>query len=399
LAGIPKCWEPLLGEILFDAVERRQTELSARGGSVDDKLLQEMFSECPARADIQWWRLRPKDIQLNLHAKKPFDTVAEVLTTAQSHALIATSYMDPSSLEMAIPIIRSALDRGIAVDFLWGDSVPSSSEARVQVLGMLSNLAAEATHERMRLLKYNSQASGIGFNLLLANTEAGYTAFVGFLPWLKHSEPVVREGSWLRLSHPGMISELARFLADAVMQDSDLRASSTPIRLRNEASDLARIFAVNQTEYNEGDIEARFIFDDQHVAASLQMLAQAEESVSVVSDEMSANNPQGLFPILCGALQRKALALRAFSQLTGEAKEAEAIQDFIKLGGHLHALKSTGPSFMVTDGKIATLTSFEFLSSSMKSTGRRGRELGINLRNTALAIELLGWVADAHESK
>lgn len=399
LTGIPKYWVPLLADILFDAAERRQTELSAAGRKVDEKHLQEMFVDSPAKAEIQWWRLRPEDVQLRLGEASPSEVITKTLEVAKGHALVAASEVDLSVFMRTVPILRSALVRGVAIDFLWGDVTSKLPDTRTQFLAQLSELGAQSVRDSVRLFKYNSQPAGFNFNLFLSSSETNWEAGLGFRPWLRESIAGMSQGCWLRISHPGMISELVRFLADAVMHDPDLRTSSTPIRLRNEADELARLFAVNQSVYNEGDIEARFIFDDQHVAASLQMLTQAGENLVAVSDELSAGMSFGFFPLLSRLLQRKPLNISLYYGAEGNANEIEAVQEFRKLGGQLFICETSKANCLITDSQMAMMTSYGLLSDSLAPTGRRAKNIGISLRHEALTTKLLATLEGSRKSE
>lgn len=396
LSGLPKAWEPLLADILIGAVEKKQSDMPLSSEAIDEKLLQELFFQTATRSDIQWWRVRPTDIEMLPETKSTLETIVKMLDGAESHIVVSAATLDISSLHIILEAVKNALARGVAVDLCWGELHTKTAAEESEIQELMARFSLETAQNEGLKLKYNAQPHGYRFNMVFST---GPTTSVAFLGFGGLYGTISSRSNWLRITHPGLLSELAHYLADAAMLDVDLRSSNMPIRLRNEAGDLARRYAVKQLDYSEGESEARFIFDDQHIAATVQMLAQAQESAIVVSDELRASSSRGIFPSLIRQLEQKAVTLNLYYQRLHEQNDEETIQNFRKLGGDVNALTSQPPNFLITDHKIAILSAYSFLSEAMTSNPHRLKRIGISVRSQVFTDQLLGFLYESQEDK
>lgn len=175
--GIPeKAGEPLR-QLILDAAVRpagtRQIPVTY-GGHREQPL------ECAAQHDCEF---KEEDLVIGGAAHR--DCLMSMLERAHRRMIIHSTFLDTKSFDALLPALRKACERGVKIDFLWGDNDEDENPTRS---GVNAVSIAKRIHEDPDLrgrITFHMGSTGSHAKILLLDTEHdGWLAVVGSCNWL-----------------------------------------------------------------------------------------------------------------------------------------------------------------------------------------------------------------------
>jgi len=296
--------------------------------------------------------------------------IRRALGEARTHFVACSAFLRRPVLEALASDIGDALDRGVSVDLLWGydEAGRQTSEALEYVKKLqYDNRSAPGS------LTCNQTASGSHAKVLIWDSAANPTnAAVGSYNWLSAGSTPLGELS-VRVTHPGLVADLARFIADRWAEIPGARLESAQRRWHQLSSEWERLWS-KEDEPAPG-VVASVVLGRTHEAALRRALVDSSPGVLAVLSHRIA--PVGIRRLRDGALVERSQYTGAMvaGELIDDVTE-EQVQESADLLGMRYLNRPVHAKVLVHRDSVI-VGSYNYLSADPPSRGGRARELSL----------------------
>jgi hypothetical protein len=296
----------------------------------------------------------------------------KALGEASAHFLACSAFLRRSVLEELAPSIGEALDRGVAVDLLWGYG--GRPEEVADALEFVKKLQYDYRNSA-GTLTCNDAPSGSHAKVLLWDAAgSAVNACVGSYNWLSAGGgPMGELSTWIR--HPSLVADLARFAADRWSDVPGSRLDVAQRRWHQLAADWEQLW--NDTDEPEAGVIASLVFGRAHEAALRRAVVDSSPGVFVVLSHRVA--AVGLRRLDDG----RAIERSPFSGVlvAGEILDdvaADQVQQTADILGMRYFHRPVHAKVLI-HGDSVLIGSYNYLSADPPSHGGRARELSLRL--------------------
>lgn len=325
--------------------------------------------------DVRRCRVELSEESFVVNAPQHQALLEQVLKTAKSHVAVCSAFVTRSVLGALAEPLGAALGRGVTVDLLWGYS--GSASDVVSALDFIKKLQYDNQLSK-GVLSCNREASGSHAKLLIWDTEDGVNACVGSYNWLSAGANPMGELS-VRITHPSLVADLARFVADRWSEIPGARLDVAQRRWHELAASWEQMWV--DDEGLEAGTVASLVFGRAHEAALRRAMVDTRPGALVVVSHRAA-----------GIGARRLVDGRGIerAEFTGALVVGELLPDVTReqleeLAGELGLRYLQRPihAKLLIHGDSVLIGSYNYLSADPPSRGGRARELSIRLDGEA----------------
>ena len=304
---------------------------------------------------------------------------------AKNSIFIASAFAKLERLELLRESINAALERGVNIDILWGNTAEGMQGQRALV-GWLSKVAYDARRDGWGMLRFNKEPSGCHGKIMLWDGSDGFSACVGSYNWLAalvdQTECSLPPDVTVRISEPAIVAALARCAAGFWSAVETEVLSSTADRWRRIAADLEMTASFEETPVTNAKV--RLILDREHETLLHYWISMAHSRFLIASHKLGPVSDDRLVN-----LNVERPACFDFNVVYGQANEDETwLASFGSLVREKKGLLKHVPNFhgkaLISDTS-ACITSYNFLSADPLGASKNAREIGLVIEGQRLA--------------
>ena len=323
--------------------------------------------------DVRRCKVQLGEDDLIVNAAAHDALLREALDSAQSHFVACSAFANPGVLMGLLPHLAAAVQRGVTVDLLWGYSGTDDAGV-VEYVKKLQYDYRDAPGQLM----CNAAPSGSHAKLLIWDSpDQSVNACIGSYNWLSAGAHSLGELS-VRLNHPNLVADLARFVADRWAEIPGARLDVAQRRWHQLSSTWEQL----GTEVGEpvAGTTASLVFGRGHEAALRRALVDPDPGRLIINSHRVAD---------VGLRRLQAGIPVARSPVTGVVVAGELLPDVTEssiratteqLG--LRYLQRPVHAKLLIHADTVLIGSYNFLSADPPSRGGRARELSIRLDGT-----------------
>lgn len=355
--GLPNRWKTLLHDRLLDFASGLKPDIAERR-YWDDSTRQQKQGKTE---QVEGWSadLFPEDFVTS--TQQHSEHLRAALEVAQTSVLIVSSVLGkvPSDLRNRIENARA---RGITVDLFWG---------------------RESDHDDFPSGYFlNEKPNDCRANLLIYDTNDGYTALVGSYTWLDAPDATSVNATVI-LRHPGVVADVCDSAATIIeADDTDVTLSDAPLRWK----DVARRLETNPRsgEPSESGSRVRIIRNQDHAARLREYLLTAQQRCAVLCHRAddAARRLKPLFRRV-GPDQPEARVCVPSQMATDETALSARLQ---AIGAVLRPVPRLNANVVIADTSVL-ISGYEFLASN-PAHGSRAYHVGVAIDGGPLADEV-----------
>lgn len=314
--------------------------------------------------------LEADDLVVNSHEHQA--VLHEALGNAASHVVACSAFVRAAVLKELAPSIGGALDRGVAVDLLWG--YHSSAEKVTEALEFVKKLQYDH-RQSAGTLTCNEAPSGSHAKVLLWDTDGpAVNACIGSYNWLSAGAGSMGELS-VRIRHPSLVADLARFVADRWSEIPGSRLDVAQRRWHQLASDWEQLW--NDADELEAGAIASLVFGRAHEAALRRAVVDSSPGVLMILSHRVA--AVGLRRLEIGkTIERARFAGVLAAGETLDDVSADQVREAADSLGMQYLNRPVHAKVLI-HGDSVLIGSYNYLSADPPSHGGRARELSLRL--------------------
>lgn len=312
----------------------------------------------------------------NDHANVP----SEIAKVARSRIIVHSTFIDFAKAVSFLDQLRPALNRGVKVDILWGQSSEKSGvNATRKAADLLSkHVSSQGIGDRVWVQPFTT---GSHSKILLydAGDQDKYVAVVGSCNWLSSGFQSVETS--VRLRGHQIVSDVAFELAELV-KPQDGNITDKPLNYARLARRLA------QKGPQTGKSTARLILGHQHGNYVLRARDESRSSIMLTSHRLGVAAKPVLISLATAASARGIQPEVYFGRYNSDVDATTAGQDIFEFRDAGVSIKAVNQprihgKALIWDEHDVVLTSNNWLSSD-PSPNSPHQELGIHLSGPRL---------------
>ena len=355
LTNVPDAFRSSLEPLLVDRFGGRTQHHASR------RELPEHVRRCQVR-------ITEDDIVVNAQAHEALLRAA--LDGAHAHLVACSAFATASALEGLTPHLTAAMERGVTVDMLWGYSGRDDSA----VVDFVKKLQYDCRGTAGQIT-CNAAPSGSHAKLLVWDSADGtVNGCVGSYNWLSAAGQTTGELS-IRVTHPGLIADLARFVADRWAEVPGSRLDVAQRRWHQLAASWEQLGATVR-EPDAGSV-ASLVFGRGHEAALRRALVDSDPRRLIINSHRAASVGLRRLQAGTGVPRSPMTGVVVAGELLPDVAQSEIQAVTEQLG--LKYLQRPIHAKLLIHGDTSLIGSYNFLSADPPSRGGRARELSIRL--------------------
>jgi len=324
----------------------------------------------------------------------------QILEKAQTLALITSNTVDVKRLEHLRPAIINALKRDVDVDLLWGNSYGKES------LEWMKKFVYEAKRSELGgKLRFNHAPSFCNAKIVLWDEENnGFKGAVGSYEWLadgsgdNSNQPKIQ--LTIRISHPGIISALAWWVAGVWSGVRSESLSSVPDRWRRIATCIEQCLSGVYDENAAKQVEQatiRVILDRENPTLIRELAAAAQAQLIITSTMLDTIAEKRLSEIFKDKHTDDFIYQVLYGQSELNEQEFQPIHDIItRSTGKLQSNSRLATNAIISD-LTTCISSFRFLSHQFPQE-TNAREVGILIEGAEPCKQIESMILTANET-
>jgi hypothetical protein len=320
--------------------------------------------------DTRRCRIEMTEGDLIVNADEHQALIRRALIEATNHFVACSAFLRRSVLEALASDISDALERGVSVDLLWGyDDASRDTPEALEYVKKLQYDNRSAAGE----LTCNQTASGSHAKILIWDSAARPTnATVGSYNWLSAGSTPLGELS-VRVTHPGLVADLARFVADRWSEIPGARLESAQRRWHQLSSEWEQLWS--EEDEPEPGVIASVVLGRTHEAALRRALVDSSPGVVAVLSHRIA--PVGIRRLRDGASIERSEFTGAIvaGELIDETTQEQVQETADSL--RMRYLNRPVHAKVLVHRDSVIVGSYNYLSADSLSRGGRSRELSL----------------------
>ena len=314
------------------------------------------------------------------------------ISRARHRIVIHSTFVSTERFVELLPILRSAANRGVVVDVLWGQA--QSREGQASTQEAIRVIRKKLADEELNAIRLHAFSTGSHCKILLADDGHAnrFSAWIGSCNWL--SSPFQSFESSIRLRRPAIVADVVDQLAELSKEGRGHWSSLTV--------ELAAL-SVNLRSTIQGPVKARavarVIVGADHVELVRRARDESVDRMLVASHRLSGAGVSMVIAPAVAAANARGIDVRLFynrSTPSFGANSAEAIARAGSAeGGLVQLVRKAGfhAKFLAWDDDSIAITSQNWLSADPPDMHPR-QEVGVFLQAPGIAT----FVVDAFYS-
>lgn len=392
MSGLPNQWRHLFSILQVEAIRRT--------GVSHVTLQRERENE---ENDLLWANVSINASDLLLSASDHEAALIDTIEQAHSHLLVLSAHASEAALDKIKAPIKSAIERGVRVDVLWGLTSPNEGgESHAKTTKKwLQEMRKSLSGGVGDHLTVNEDALDSDAKVLVWDTPDGcYHTVVGSYNWLYglDSPSAEHPGSdiGVRLNHSRLVGNICTTVS-GWLDARGQQLSGVALRWRNIGKDLAQKEDLDVSEGTATATSMRVIYDESHAEILREGLINASRRLLVSSHKLNRSatgSPYGGGGKLDWLVRRRQSSDFSFVLVTGKsprvdywnAEDERRLNDLVNNVNGKKCIESGTHARVLIYDDVAVVSGYNFLSTTSNK-----RQIGVMIRGGHIADAL--WTA------